>query len=1472
MSSDRVARAVLAGGAGLVRDDVPRADGGPGAGLAGHRRGRPHADPARPPARARRSPRSCGASTGSSPTPPPEQGPPHPRALHLAAAGPGGRRREEPAGAAARASASPPSGSALPFTRPTVGMRTGDTPADERRQLVRHPPDILITTPESLYLMLTSAARETLRDVEAVIIDEIHALAATKRGRPPGAHRSSGSRRSCERAAAAHRAVGHAAPARRDRPLPRRFAAPTARRGRSPSSTPACASRSTIEVVVPVEDMGDAGRGRSTSRSAGPARGRARRARSIWPAMHPRLLELVQPHRSTIIFCNARRLAERLATRLNELPPRARPGADRRRRRPTELVKAHHGSLSREQRLIIEDELKRGELQGPRRHQSASSSASTWARSTSSSRSSRRARCQPRPAAHRPGRPPGRRAEPRQDLPEAPRRPARGRGRRRSACTTGSIEHTRYPRNPLDVLAQQIVAMCALDEWPVDDLAALVRRGAPTSPSSPTTCSASVLDLLAGPLPVRRVRRAAAPHRVGPRRRHACAAATARSAWPSRAAAPSPTAACSACSCPTAPGSASSTRRWSTRAGPARRSCSARRTWRIEDITFERVVVTPGAGRAGQDAVLARRPARPAARARPGARRVRARDPGAAAPTRRSTRLRPTHGLDALGGRQPASRYLDEQAEATGAVPDDRTIVVERFRDEIGDWRVCILSPFGAPVHAPWAMAHRAPADRALRHRRRADVERRRHRAAPARGGRRAARSTSCSSTPTRSTSSSSARCRSTSLFAARFRECAARALLLPRRRPDRRTPLWQQRQRAADLLAVAAEVPDVPDPARDHPRVPQRRVRPARAARGARRAAQPRRSASSASTRRRRRRSRSRCCSAGSPSYMYEGDAPLAERRAAALALDRDLLRDLLGAEELRELLDPDVLADARARAAAPRRRPPGPRRRRAARPAAHARRPHRRRARRCAATARAGRGVGRRSCVAERRAIQVGVAGEDARRRRRGRGPAARRARRARSRSACRRRSPTRSTDPLERPRRPLRPHPRPVPRRRRRRAASASPSSASRPRSQRSRPTAGSCAASSGPTASSASGATPTCCASCGAARSPRCAARSSRSSRRARPLPARVARHRRDRGAASTRWSRRSAQLQGAALPASVARDRRAAGARARATGRPTSTSCARRRGRVGRRRRARRRPTGGCGCSSATRSRCCSTPRVERRRAARRRRCTTRSAPTSPSGARRSGPSCSRPRPRRAAYDDAERARRAVGPGVGRRGHQRLARSAAGRCVGAQGAGARRGAGARGRPRPGRLTRLGPPAGAGRWSLVAPLLDAGARRPPRPRTPAALQLLERYGVLTREAALGRGRRGRVRRRVPGAQGARGARAGAPRLLRRRPRRRPVRPARRGRPAARPAASARGRLEPPLVLAATDPAQPYGAALPWPRDRRPPGAGRRRAAWCWPTARPVAYLERGGRSSSRSRPRPATIAGPTPSPPS
>jgi ATP-dependent Lhr-like helicase len=371
---------------------------------------------------------------------------------------------------------------------PTVGMRTGDTSADERRKLVRHPPDLLITTPESLYLLLTSQARETLRNVEAVIVDEIHALAGTKRG----AHLSV----SLERLEHLVVGSGNAAPQRiglsaTQRPLEEiaRYLGGFEAGSPRPVTIVDAGVRKAleVEVVVPVEDMGALGEiveePTSGPAAAGPIR------RSIWPSMHPRLLDLIQQHRSTLVFVNARRLAERLATRLNEL---ALEGEDRGDEQfgtgpvspEQELVKAHHGSLSRERRLQIEDELKSGRLKGlvctSSLELGIDMGAVDLVVQVESPRSVAAGLQRIGRAGHQVGVPSQGKLFPkhRADLVEAATVVER--------MHQGLVERTRYPRNPLDVLCQQIVAMVALpppsrtddDGWPVDELAAIVRRSA----------------------------------------------------------------------------------------------------------------------------------------------------------------------------------------------------------------------------------------------------------------------------------------------------------------------------------------------------------------------------------------------------------------------------------------------------------------------------------------------------------------------------------------------------------------------------------------------------------------------------------------------------------------------------------------------------------------------------------------------------------------------------------------------------------------------------------------------------------------------------------------------------------------------------------------------------------------------------------------------------------------------------------
>ncbi|MGH9136498.1 MAG: DEAD/DEAH box helicase, partial [Acidimicrobiales bacterium] len=696
-------------------------------------------------------------------------------------------------------------GSIEPLHTPTVGIRTGDTGADERRRLVRNPPDILITTPESLYLLLTSRARDTLTNVEAVIVDEIHSLAATKRG----AHLSL----SLERLDHHIGKVGNPAPQRiglsaTQRPLEEiaRYLGGLEAGAPRPVTIVDAGVRKEldVEVVVPIEDMGSLGE--IIEPNAADVLSTTQR-RSIWPSIHPRLLELIGQHRSTLVFTNARRLAERLATRLNELAVDDDDLAGAQVGTPppsTELVKAHHGSLSRERRLQIEDELKSGRLKGlvctSSLELGIDMGAVDLVVQVESPRSVSAGLQRIGRAGHQVGTPSRGKLFPkhRADLVEASIVVER--------MQQGLIERTRYPRNPLDVLAQQIVAMCALDEWPLDDLARLVRGAANFAELSDDALEAT-LDMLAGRYP------SAEFGELRPRVVWDRVAGVVRGRSGAQRLAV------------TNPGTIPDRGLFGvflpdgTRVGeldeemvyesrPGETFLLGASTWRIEDITHDRVVVTPAPGQPGKMPFWhGDGPGRPLELGR--ALGAFVRELRHARPDDALARLRDRHGLDQLAA-QNLLAYLDEQAESTGVVPDDRTIVVERFRDEIGDWRVCVLSPFGAQVHAPWAMALRSR----LGERFGVDVE-----VLWSDDGIVVRLPEAFDELPVDDLAIDPddiddlvvGALPGTAMFASRFRECAARALLLPRRRPDRRTPLWQQRQRAADLLAVAGKYPSFP-------------------------------------------------------------------------------------------------------------------------------------------------------------------------------------------------------------------------------------------------------------------------------------------------------------------------------------------------------------------------------------------------------------------------------------------------------------------------------------------------------------------------------------------------------------------------------------------------------------------------------------------------------------------------------------
>ena len=809
-----------------------------------------------------------------------------------------------------------------------VGMRTGDTPAEQRRSFARTPPDVLVTTPESLFLILTSAARESLRGVETVIVDEVHAVAATKRG----GHLAL----SLERLDAL--LLDHAGHPRPGRPAQRIGLSATVRpvqevasflAGGRPVRVVQPPSLKTIEVSVqvPVEDMSRLGE--LTGEVEGSAAGAARRS-SIWPAVEARILDLVRAHRSTIVFANSRRLAERLTARLNELAVGPVDDGPTPVRAPAELMgqageaagaalvvaKAHHGSMSREQRTLVEEELKSGLLPCVVATSSLELGidmgavglvVQVEAPPTVASGLQRVGR-----AGHQVGAVSTGVVFPkfRGDLVSCAVVAER--------MAAGAIESIRYPRNPLDVLAQHVVAMVALEPWTLNDLASLVRRAAPFA-ALPDSALHSVLDMLAGRYPSEEfgeLRPRIVWDRVTDELRGRPGAqrlaVTSGGTIPDRG----------LFTVMTPNGSDGPGSRvgeldeemvYESRVGDTFLLGST--SWRVEDITHDRVIATPAPGQPARmpfwkgDA-----PGRPLELGRAlGAflRELASLDTDAA-------RVRAaTAGLDGWATDNLLG-YLREQREEAGHVPDDRTVLVERFRDELGDWRMVVHSPFGAQVNGPWALAIGAR----LRERRGVEAQvasaddgivLRLPDAVDADGAEVLPTAHDVLLDPEEVEPLVVAEVGGSALFASRFRECAARALLLPRRDPRRRTPLWQQRQRAAQLLAVAAryeqfpivleamreclqDVYDVPGLRELMSDVRSRRIRVVEVA-------------------------------TASPSpfarsllfgyvgmFLYELDAPLAERRAAALALDSTLLAELLGSEAIRELLDPDVLAEVEA------------------------------------------------------------------------------------------------------------------------------------------------------------------------------------------------------------------------------------------------------------------------------------------------------------------------------------------------------------------------------------------------------------------------------------------------------------------------------------------------------------------------------------------------------------------------------
>ncbi len=767
------------------------------------------------------------------------------------------------------------------FTTPNVTIRTGDTPSGERSRFQRDPTDILITTPESIYLMLTSNVREMLRGVDTVIIDEIHALVPNKRG----AHLALSLERLSRLTDKPPQRIGLSAT---QRPLEEvaRFLG-----GAHPVTIVDTGEKKqlSLRVEVPVEEM--AKLGETKGLPSGPAQGESRA--SIWPAIHPRLLELIRAHRSTLLFVNSRRLAERLAAAMNELAGET-------------LVQAHHGSIARAQRIEIEDNLKSGRLPALVATSSLELGIDMGAIDlviqieappSIASGMQRIGR-----ASHQVGSVSSGIIFPkyRGDLLAA--------AAVTDAMHRGAIEPTRYPRNPLDVLAQQIVAMVSVDNWNADELFDAVRSAAPFSELSRTSFD-GVLDMLSGLYPSDefaelrpRITWDRMTNAISARPGSKMIAITSGGTIPDRglygvflAGAEKGRARV---------GELDEEMVFESRVGE--NFLLGASTWRIEEITHDRVLVTPAPGQPGKmpfwRADAAERTVPFGAEIGRLIREIRESKPRDAI-----KRLIEKHDLEEIAARN-FLQYLDDQHAATGAVPDDRTIVVERVVDDLGDWRVCVLTPFGGKIHAPWAMAVTAKVRRELA----IDVEtmwsddgfivRFPETDLPPAADLVMPDADEVEQLVIRQLGASS-------LFAAKFREAAARALLLPRRRPQGRAPLWQQRKRAYDLLQVASQFGSFPmmleayrEVLRDVFDVPAlvetlRRVRDRSIRIVVADTEKPSPFAGSLLFR-------------YVANFLYDGDAPLAERRAQALAIDQAQLRELLGEPELRELLDADALA----------------------------------------------------------------------------------------------------------------------------------------------------------------------------------------------------------------------------------------------------------------------------------------------------------------------------------------------------------------------------------------------------------------------------------------------------------------------------------------------------------------------------------------------------------------------------------
>lgn len=808
-----------------------------------------------------------------------------------------------------------------------TAVRTGDTTPTERRRIATAPPDVLITTPESLFLMLTSGAREALRGVETVVVDEIHVLAGSKRG----AHLAVSLERLDELLAAPAQRVGLSATVRPAERVARFLAG--ARTGPGAREVvvvqPPAQKEVRVDVVVPVPDL--------TELAVPPREGSdAAPVPSVWPHVDERVVDLVAQHRSTIVFANSRRAAERLSARMNEVwaersgSALPRPGEVWAAQVPGQsetalgaegtLALPHHGSMSRERRRLVEERLRSGDLPAVVATSSLELGidigsldlvVQVGAPPSVASGLQRAGR-----AGHQVG------AVSRTVVLPTHRGDLVAAAVVARLMRAGRIEEQHVLRNPLDVLAQQVVAILATGDRTVAELAALVRRAAPFAELDDDLLHA-VLDMLSGrwsgELAALRPRivHDRATGLLSARPESQRLAVTSGGTIPDRGLYPVLVA-----------GEDRGGRRvgeldeemvYETRVGDTVTLGSS--TWRVEEITPDRVVVSPAPGRPGRLPFWkGDTPGRPAELGREIGRWLRELE--TAERTGDEEALdRLCEGLDAWA-RENVLDYVREQRAATGRVPDDRTIVVESFRDELGDWRLVVHSPHGARVHGPWALVL------AARVRERTGVE------VPvlvADDGivlrlpdteRLGLGLGLLLVDPHEVAAEASAAVGSSRIFAARFREAASRALLLPRQRPDRRSPLWQQRQRAAQLLDAVRDLPEFPvllEATREclQDDFDLEALRALMADVAARRVEVVEVSTPAPSP-----FARSLLFSY-TAEFLYDGDAPLAERRAAALTLDAELLAALLGedAGALAELLDPEVVREVEAELAG---RPP--------------------------------------------------------------------------------------------------------------------------------------------------------------------------------------------------------------------------------------------------------------------------------------------------------------------------------------------------------------------------------------------------------------------------------------------------------------------------------------------------------------------------------------------------------------------